>query len=455
LVSPIGVMSRRRLLRSAATAAALGATGLLAACAGGAGAPGAPAVTKPEMKGTLQIWGIALFDFTKDPVGLEIVKDFESKYPGLKVEYTIAADDSGDKTRVAAAGDTPPDLTSINGLVPQSMAADGVAASFEPFLKTSTGIRKQDLWPTYVQDHSWKGSLVGMAYGPDIRIMYLNADRYARAGLDPSKPARTWAEFEQVVAKTTERDGSVFKTIGFHPFIGSGTELTWTVPFWQLGGELLSADGTKVTIDNEKGIQALQWLTKLIDQQGGWAAMQDMRKTAAAPQLFINGSLASYYEANSTRSNDVFRKAIGAGFKYSFGSYPLPPNGKRITFGGVHTFVMPKGSKQQAAAWAFVEHLLSPEQNIKFADYYDRIPVRQSVANSEQYIRNDPFRKLSTEEMQGRKWLIPAPGAWAMRTDVSTVALDILEKGVSIREALAKTQQTLQTKLDAALQAAR
>jgi multiple sugar transport system substrate-binding protein len=443
--------TRRQLMRFVAGAASLaGAASALGACG-----IGGRAAQKPEIKGTVQIWGGANFDFNKDPAAVEIVRDFEAKYPGAKVEYTIPDDQSGDKTRIAAAGDTPPDLTSVNGLTPQSLAADGVAASFEPFLKTSSVLRKQDLWPTFVHDHSWQGQLVGMAYGPDIRILYLNADRYARAGLDAGKPPKTWVEFEQVIAKTTERDGSALKTVGFHPFIGSGTELTWTVPFWQLGGELLSADGTKVTIDNDKGLQAWQWLTKVIDQQGGWAAMQDVRKSAAAAQLFVNGALAGYYEANSTRSGDVFRKAIAANFKYGFASYPLPPNGRRVTFGGVHTFIMPKGSKQQAAAWAFIEHLLSPEQNVKFADYYDRIPVRQSVANSEQYVRNDPFRKLAAEEMAGRRWLIPAPGAWSMRSDISTVATDILEKGVSIREALARTQQTLQTKLDAALQAAK
>jgi ABC-type glycerol-3-phosphate transport system substrate-binding protein len=246
--------TRRDLLRGVSSARALLAgSGLLGAC--GIGGPGR-AASKPEIKGTIQIWGAVNFDFTKDPAAVEIVKDFEAKYPGATVEYTIPDDQSGDKTLVAAAGDTPPD-------------------------KTSSVVRK------------------------------------------------------------------------------------------------------------------------------------------------------------------------------GFASYPLPPSGRRVTFGGVHTFIMPKGSKQQAAAWAFVEHLLSPEQNVKFADYYDRIPVRQSVANSEQYVRNDPFRKLAAEEMAGRRWLIPAPGAWSMRSDISTAATDILEKGVSIREALARTQHTLQTKLDAALQAAK
>ena len=57
--------------------------------------------------------------------------------------------------------------------------------------------------------------------------------------------------------------------------------------------------------------------------------------------------------------------------------------------------------------------------------------------------------------MAGRKWLIPAPGAWVMRSDVSTIATDIFEKGPSIHAALNKTEATLQQKLDAALQAAR
>jgi len=431
--------------------AAVGAAGLLAACGASAQGPGA---TQPEIKGTVQIWGLPLFDFNAD-VGAEIVREFEAKHPGVKVEYTLVDDQNGDKTRVATAGGTPPDLVSPNGLIPQSLAADGVAASFEPFLKTSKIIRKQDLWPTFINDHSWKGELVGMAYGPDIRIMYLGGDRYARAGLDANKPPKTWQEFEAAVIKTTERDGGAVKTAGFHPFIGSGTELTWTVPFWQLGGELLNADGTKVTIDNEKGLQAWEWIVKVVNMQGGWGPLQDLRRNAVASQKFVDGELANYYEANSSRTNAAFAKGIQSGFKYGFSHYPLPPGGRRITFGGVHTYVMPKASKQQAVSWAFLEHLLSPEVNIRFADRYDRIPVRQSIAKSTQYLRDDPFRILSTEEMAGRRWMIPAPGAWAMRSDVSTVALDILDQGLSIRAALAKTQATLQQKLDAALQAAK
>src|SRR5687768_2847138 len=165
-------ITRRRLLRGAAAAGIGVAAGAAVGCAAG---PGAATTTQPEIKGTVQIWGIPLFDFNAD-LGAEIVREFEAKHPGAKIEYIINDDQNGDKTRIAAAGGTPPDLVSPNGLIPQSLAADGVAASFEPFLKTSKIIRKADLWPTFVNDHSWKGELVGMAYGPDIRIMYLGTE---------------------------------------------------------------------------------------------------------------------------------------------------------------------------------------------------------------------------------------------------------------------------------------
>ena len=294
-----------------------------------------------------------------------------------------------------------------------------------------------------------------MAYGPDIRVMYLNGDRFARAGLDAARPPRTWAELEQTVARTTERDGGAVKSAGFHPFIGSGTELTWTVPFWQLGGELLSADGTKVTIDNDKGLQALQWLSKVIDLQGGWAALQ-----GCARRRRRHSSSSTAPSPATTRPTRRDRATPSARPSGPASSTASPPTRSRqgagkSPSGGCTRLSCPEARSSRRAAWAFVEHLLGPDQNVKFADYYDRIPVRQSVTASEQYIRNDPFRKLAAEEMAGRRWLIPAPGAWSMRADVSSVALDLLERGVSVREALAKTQQALQTKLDAALQAAR
>jgi ABC-type glycerol-3-phosphate transport system substrate-binding protein len=159
--------------------------------------------------------------------------------------------------------------------------------------------------------------------------------------------------------------------------------------------------------------------------------------------------MGSYYATTAERSENILK--IAPNVKFGFTTYPLPPNGRRTSFGGVHTFVIGAGSKLADAAWLFLEHFLSDENNLRFADAYDRVPVRQSVANSAAYQRNDPFRKLTADEMLGRKWLIPAPGAADMRADIMNVVTDILDKGIPIVDALANAQRLIQAKLDQAL----
>jgi ABC-type glycerol-3-phosphate transport system substrate-binding protein len=112
---------------------------------------------------------------------------------------------------------------------------------------------------------------------------------------------------------------------------------------------------------------------------------------------------------------------------------------------------MPKSAKQADGAWLFLEALLSKQNNLKFALRYDRVPVRQSVAYSDQYIQGDPFRKLVGDEMPGRHWLIAAPGAGDMRNDVIGVVADILQNNLGVQAALQKAQAAMQLKLDKAL----
>jgi multiple sugar transport system substrate-binding protein len=442
--------SRRDLFSAGGRALLVGAGAAAAACTPKS-EPAAPAARR-DQTGTLTIWGVTRFPFDSE-VGGEIARDFQNRSPGVKVEYAVPSGDAIEKLRVASAGGTPPELASVNGWSVQGLALDGVVVSMEPYLKQSKALKKADLWPALVQEESWKGALHGMAYAPDVRILYANADRYARAGLDADKPPKTWAELENSVAKALQRDGSAITILGFDPFIGSGQNNLWLVPFWQLGGDLLSADGTKVTIANDKGLAAWTWIKKVIDMQGGWSALVDFKKGKEPNALFANNLMGSYYATTSERSESILK--VSPTVKFGFATYPLPPNGRHSTFGGVHTFVIGKGSKLADTAWLFLEHFLSEENNLRFADTYDRVPVRQSVATSAAYLRNDPFRKLTADEMTGRKWLIPAPGAADMRADVMNVVVDILEKNMSIPDALSKAQSSIQNKLDAALSAAK
>jgi multiple sugar transport system substrate-binding protein len=426
-----------------------GAVALVAACGPAPSAPasgGAQDAPKRSLSGTVRIWANPAFPFHED-VGGAIAARFMEQFPGVTVEAEPISGNRTEKLTVAVAGGDAAELVSVEPYHVQSLALRGVVISLEDYLKQSAAVKKADLWPSLMRDVTYQGRVYGLVYGPDLRVLYVSADRYRATGLDPSKPPRTWAELEQAIAKVHRGGrGSDVEHLGFDPFLGSGGVGRWLVPFWQLGGELLSPDDQKVTIDNERGIQALTWLKKVVDSQGGYERIQAFARGTTPTQLFMDNKVTHLYATYAERAQEFQAKAPQ--LQYAFAGYPLPPNGRRANYGGGHTFPIAAGSKAPDAAWAFLEHFLAEANNLQFADRYDRIPLRVSTTRSERYHRNDPFRKLAAEEMPGRRFQIPVPGGIDAQPLLTGMVNDVILDKKSIRDALLETEAAIQTILD-------
>jgi multiple sugar transport system substrate-binding protein len=433
--------SRRRAL-AATGPAVVGGCGA-AACAAGSAQPATPAKT---LSGAVQFWTNPQYPFNED-VGGEIARDFAARYPGVTVEGVPTPGSMVEKVTAAAAGGTPPDLATVDIYTPQSLAASGATRAVEPYLKASRVVKKTDLWPTHVTDLTYQGNLVAMPMGPDLRIMYISSDRYRANGLDPERPPRTWAELEQAVAKVFRAGGDEIEHLGFDPVLGSGGVHRWLVPYWQLGGESLSPDGQKVTIFNEKGIQAMQWLLKLYNLQGGEARIRRFKAAAPnEPTHFIQGRVTHYYDAY-TRRAQVFQKEAPQ-LEFAFATYPVPPNGKRANYGGGWANVLAAGAKNPEAAWAFLEFLSEDDQNLKLVDRYDQLPIRVATARSERFTKRDPFRILAAEEIPFRQFVIAAPGGSETLPLQAAMVNNILQGQVSVADGLKDGQDQMQQVLD-------
>ena len=439
-----GVVTRRQTLASLGWA---GGAAALAACGSSDSPGGAGGAQKPALSGTVRIWANPSFPFHEDAGGA-IAASFTAKYPNVKVESESISTDRTQKLIVSVAGGDAAELVSIEPYHVQGLGLRGVVMSLEPYLKKSAAIKRDDVWPTLMRDVTLKGQSYGLVYGPDLRVMYISVDKYRATGLDPNKPPRTWDEMEQAIAKVHRGGrGTPIDHLGFDPFLGSGGVGRWLVAYWQLGGELLGADDQKATLNNEKGIQALTWLKKVIDSQGGYQAMLDFEKAGTANQLFIDNKVTHYYATYAERAQEFQIKAPQ--LQYTFAGFPVPPNGRKANFGGGHTFPIAAGAKAPDAAFAFLEHFLAEENNIKWADRYDRIPIRVSTTKSDKWQRNDPFRKLAAEEMPGRRFQIPAPGGIDAQPLINGMISDVMLDKKSIRDALQETEAKVQVVLDA------
>ena len=70
-----------------------------------------------------------------------------------------------------------------------------------------------DLETNVLAYYSVDGKLWSMPFNTSNPMLYYNKDMFKAAGLDPDKPPRTWAEFEDAARKLTQKDASGKVTI--------------------------------------------------------------------------------------------------------------------------------------------------------------------------------------------------------------------------------------------------
>jgi len=162
--------------------------------------------------------------------------------------------------------------------------------------------------------------------------------------------------------------------------------------------------------------------------------------------LFIDGAMGYYFATFTERKSKEF---LGSpSLKFNFTPWPIPKGGRRINFGGNHTYFVTTGSKSPDVAWKFLEFLAQDDIILRFTKRYDRIPVKVKVAEGHAYQENDPFLKLAVEEMRVRKFHVPAPGGGEIQAIQNRLAIEAVSGQRPIREVLRDYSTQMQQALD-------
>jgi len=186
-------------------------------------------------------------------------------------------DPSEDPTRflVSLAGGMPPDVVAFDRFAVSEWAARGAFTPLDSYLAKdlATGrkdaIKKDDFFETawneaiYTDPLTGSKALYGVPFNMDSRALIYNKDLLKRAGYvdanGEGRPPKSWEEMEEMAQKLTETDdkGRVTR-LGFIPNQGN----TFLYMFgWMNGGEFMSADGRKCTLNSPNIVGALDWMT--------------------------------------------------------------------------------------------------------------------------------------------------------------------------------------------------
>ena len=217
------------------------------------------------------------------------------------------------------------------------------------------------------------GHIYGMPFSVEDSFLMYNKDVLRKAGLDPEKPAKTLGELKDQCIQISKSGKDVY---GFYTCAASGGWLAFTFnPFiWALGGDSLSADGTRAMVNTAPCKEAIQFYRDLF--QNG--CIPESAATDAGGNRFT-GFLAGKvgYMCAGTFMIGVL---LNDHPDVDFGVTPIPgKNGGFATFAGGDNIVFLKGSKKIDAAKKFLDWCYSLEGQTLMAKH-GSIPVRSDVA---------------------------------------------------------------------------
>jgi multiple sugar transport system substrate-binding protein len=296
----------------------------------------------------------------------KVVKKFEADHPGVTVKIIVtAADQYATKLKASITGNSIPDVFYFESGDLKAYVNSGVLLDLTPHVENNPDINLDNIWKygldlyRYDGTMAGQGSLYGMPKDVGPFAFGYNKDMFEAAGIPlPDKDIPyTWDEFIEVSKKLTiDKDGD-----GKADQYATGLNVNWSLQsfVWSNGADFIDESKTKVTIDDPKFAEALQY----------FADMQNVHKitpsteqaqTLDTYQRWMKGEMAFFPVGPWDMS--TYEKLP---FTYDLMPYPAGSTGKSATWTGSLGIGASAKSKYPDVAAELINYLTASEDGMK------------------------------------------------------------------------------------------
>jgi len=345
------------------------------------------------------------------------------------------------KYATSAAGGTAPDGLSLDLIYTPAFAAAGQLEDITDWAKSLPYFK--DLSPAHVKTGTYKDKIYGLPFSADSSVLIWNKKLFKQAGLDPEKGPTNFAEIAADAEKVAALGGDI-KGFYFSGACGGCNIFTFTPLIWASGGDILSEDGSKATLDSPQMRDAIALYRGMVEK----GLVPEGAKTDSGANFFaafaggnvgIAPSGAFAIGALNTQYKDI-----------DYGVTFLPgKDGGSSSFAGGDNFVVTKGTPKLAVLKEFLDYAYSLEGQTLLASR-GSLPVRGDIAK-EALKDLDPRYQIAAEAMAKGKTpysvvfndiINSANGPWAQM-------INEVFFGDDVDGALANAQETMQGIIDA------
>ena len=276
-----------------------------------------------------------------------LIEKYEERYPHVTVNYiNVPPAEYMIRLQAMVAGNQTPDVFYLPAGDLMPWADSGLLADLTELVANTDLFDEANIWPEALARYRYDGNMVGQgplwALPKDVGPWALayNADLFKEAGVplpDPDVPW-TWDEFLENARKLTR---------------GSGNDRKWGAAFytleaavWANGADWLDETKTRVTVDDSKFIEALQWVAdlRLVHQV---TPTREEEQSMGGYSRFINGQIAMF--PMGPWDQPAFWRLP---FEWDLMPWPVSPNtGKNATWIGSMGFAVSSRTKNLQEAF--------------------------------------------------------------------------------------------------------
>ncbi|MBW5481052.1 extracellular solute-binding protein [Streptomyces bambusae] len=385
---------RRGIAATALVAAlALAAT----ACGGDKNDGGGSTDAGGELSGTVTWWDTS--NDTEKATFQKIAESFQAKHPKVTVKYVnVPYGDAQNKVKNAfSSGADAPDVIRAD----VGWVADFASLGYLDKVPAETAKKVDaEFLPSAAASGKYENQMYAVPQVIDTLGLFYNKKMLADAGV---QPPTTLEELKTASAKIKEKTGKTGLYL-------RGDDSYWFLPLiYGEGGDLVDAKNKTVTVDGPAGVKAFKAARDLVasgaavtNSTDGYQNMQTAFKTGQVAMM-INGPWA----IKDTYAGEQFAD------KANLGVAPVPAGSAKAGGPqGGHDLAVYAGSKNRAAAHAFVEYLSSQEVQVQAAKELSLLPTRTAAYEQPDVKSNQmvQFFKPAVDKAVERAW-IPENGS--------------------------------------------
>jgi multiple sugar transport system substrate-binding protein len=358
-----------------------GAAGLFLVGLVGAAACGDRGATRPQ----IELWAMG----REGEVVERLVPDFERRHPGLRVRVQqIPWSAAHEKLLTAYVGDTLPDVVQVGSTWIPELAALGALAPLDARVDGSPSMPRADFFPGVLATHVIDGRTMAIPWYVDTRVLFYRRDLLRAAGAAELPSA--WAEWLAVMARLTDppRRYAVFLP-----------PTDWVMPVvlaLQRGAELLRDGDRYGNFASPPVRDAFRFYRDLF--------ARGLAPTAAAADVtnVYEDFAAGYFAVYPSGPWDLgeFARRLPAPVARDWAVAPMPgeePGVPGRSLAGGAGLALVARSRRPDEAWALIEFLAEPAQQVAFHRLSGDLPARRSAWEAAALDREPPTAVFWTQ----------------------------------------------------------